>query len=594
VRDNPIDGRKKCAIKFARIVLIILLACSLPGTFVGISSAQQTDQQQEADADASQIAPEIAPQLAGAPVEIDGRPILVVYVAIAGISPEERAANIADRIVAFAKQRSAPVELIRSEDRGAWSEILAGNTVIMGISEGDARAALRPRSQLAAEYAEAIRRTVTTYRREHTWSAFLRGLLFTVIATAILVVALLLLVRVRRAIRFRLDTWVSETEKDSSRVFAWELARHLVVPLMGTSLLAILLAFVALLEVYIAFVLYSFPSTRYTAIQMNRWTISKTYDLGSAVWNYLPSLVTIIIIVVAARYLIRLNGFLFTEIQQGKWKLHGFYPDWAQPTAKLVRLLILVATAIVMFPYLPGSSSPAFRGISVFLGVLLSLGSTSAVSHAVAGAILTYMRSFNVGDFVKIGDAVGEVVERNLLVTRICTQKNEIVTIPNGSVLGGIVINYSVEAHKNGVIFYTRVSIGYAAPWKEVHQLLIDAALSTSDIMKAPRPFVLQTSLDDFYVSYELNAFTTRPQRMQEIYSELRQNIQDKFNEGGIEINSPHYTSLRDGNHIAIPDAYVSKNYQEPAFGVREVTESEAFMHEAPRRASSKTSSPHS
>jgi small-conductance mechanosensitive channel len=415
-----------------------------------------------------------------------------------------------------------------------------------------------------------------------------------VIATAILVVALLLLVRVRRAIRFRLDTWVSETEKDSSRVFAWELARHLVVPLMGTSLLAILLAFVALLEVYIAFVLYSFPSTRYTAIQMNRWTISKTYDLGSAVWNYLPSLVTIIIIVVAARYLIRLNGFLFTEIQQGKWKLHGFYPDWAQPTAKLVRLLILVATAIVMFPYLPGSSSPAFRGISVFLGVLLSLGSTSAVSHAVAGAILTYMRSFNVGDFVKIGDAVGEVVERNLLVTRICTQKNEIVTIPNGSVLGGIVINYSVEAHKNGVIFYTRVSIGYAAPWKKVHELLIDAALSTTDIMKAPRPFVLQTSLDDFYVSYELNAFTARPQRMQEIYSELRQNIQDKFNEGGIEINSPHYTSLRDGNHIAVPEAYVPKNYQEPAFGVREVRDSGAFLREAPQRASSKTSSPHS
>jgi small-conductance mechanosensitive channel len=141
-------------------------------------------------------------------------------------------------------------------------------------------------------------------------------------------------------------------------------------------------------------------------------------------------LIIVIVILMAARYLIRLDNFVFTEIQEGRLTVHGFYPDWGAPTGKLVRLLILSATAIVIFPYLPGSNSPAFRGISVFLGVLLSVGSTSAVSHGVAGTILTYMRSFSVGDFVRIGDTVGEVVERNLLVTRIRTQKKRLSQSP--------------------------------------------------------------------------------------------------------------------------------------------------------------------
>src|SRR4029077_2251780 len=149
--------------------------------------------------------------------------------------------------------------------------------------------------------------------------------------------------------------------------------------------------------------------------------------------------------------------------------------------------------------------------------------------------------------------------------------------IPNGSVLGGVVLNYSAEAHKNGVIFHTTVSIGYNYPWKKVHELLINAALSTHDVLKSPHPFVLQSNLQDFYVLYELNAFTSQPQNMQTIYSDLHQNIQDQFNEAGVEINSPHYTSLRDGNRIAIPDEYIPKSYKEPSFGIRDAKDPEAF-----------------
>lgn len=522
------------------------------------------------------IAEEGASEPLGKPIEIDGRPILYVYTSTAGISPEERAASIEHKILDAAHNRSLPVELIRAEDRGVWTDILAGNETVMGITEGEAKAVGQPRGQLGAEYSEIIRRTVTRYREEHTWRRLIRGLIETGIATAILLSAIFLLVRIRRVVQTTTRNWIRRTEKEfATRVVLLRFARFLTLPFFGLATLLFFAVVLAFLKFYIVFVLGSFASTRYTSIQINGWIVSELSELFQHFWNYLPNLAIAIVIGVAAHYLIRINKYVFREIQEGTLEVHGFYSDWAVPTAKLVRLLILAATAVVIFPYLPGSSSPAFRGISVFLGVLLSLGSTSAVAHGVAGTILTYMRSFNVGDFVKIGDTLGEVVEKTLLVTRIRTQKNEIVTIPNSSVLGGIVVNYTAEARKQGVIFYTRVSIGYRVPWTTVHELLISAALATTDVLKSPAPFVLQSSLDDFYISYELNAFTRRPQNMQYIYSELHQNIQNKFNERGVEIMSPHYAALRDGNRTSIPDGYVPSDHREPAFAFREVSRSE-------------------
>jgi len=279
-----------------------------------------------------------------------------------------------------------------------------------------------------------------------------------------------------------------------------------------------------------------------------------------------------LIICLVTSYLLKVNHYIFDEVREGRLTVRGFYPDWAEPTAKLVKILIIAAAAIVVFPYLPGSNSPAFKGISVFLGILLSLGSTSAVAHGVAGTILTYMRAFQVGDFVRIGNDTGEVVEKTLLVTRICTQKKEVVTIPNGTVLGGVVVNYSAEARQKGVIFHTTVTIGYNAPWRKVHDLLLAAALATDDVLHDPPPFVLQTALNDFYVAYELNAYTAKPSEMLHTYSVLHQNIQDRFNEAGVEINSPHYTSLRDGNQTTIPENYLPSDYRIPVFEIREVT----------------------
>jgi len=231
------------------------------------------------------------------------------------------------------------------------------------------------------------------------------------------------------------------------------------------------------------------------------------------------------------------------------------------PTYKIVRFFILAFALTVAFPYIPGSKSEAFKGVSIFLGVLFSLGSTSTISNVMAGLSITYMRAFKVGDRVRIGDTVGDVIDQSLLVTHVRTIKNEDVTVPNSMVLGAHIVNYSARAKEEGLILHTAVTIGYDAPWRTVHELLVESARKTPCILVTPAPFVLQTALNDFYVTYELNAHTDEPRQMVNTYSALHRHIQDTFNEAGVEIMSPHYAQLRDGNRTAIPDAYLPKEY---------------------------------
>jgi small-conductance mechanosensitive channel len=214
---------------------------------------------------------------------------------------------------------------------------------------------------------------------------------------------------------------------------------------------------------------------------------------------------------------------------------------------------VIAFSLVVIYPYIPGSNSPAFQGVSVFLGVLVSLGSSSAMANILAGVVLTYMRSFKMGDRVQISDTIGDVIEKNLLVTRLRTVKNVEISIPNSLVLNNQLVNYSTSASTEGLILHTEITIGYNAPWRQVHELLLSAAAKTQDIIETPKPFVLQKSLDDSYVTYEINCFTRHANNMTNIYSELHQNIQDLFNSAGVEIMSPSYKALRDGNASTIP-----------------------------------------
>ena len=270
------------------------------------------------------------------------------------------------------------------------------------------------------------------------------------------------------------------------------------------------------------------------------------------------------------RYFLRLLAFFKTEIERGRLKISGFYVDWANPTFQIIRVLVFAFMLIIIFPYLPGSNSAIFKGVSVFVGVLFTFGSAGALSNLVSGLVLTYMRAYKIGDRIQIGQVIGDVVEKSVLVTKIKTIKNEIVSIPNSTVMNSHTTNYSAEASEHGLILHTSVTIGYDTPWKTIHELLIKAALATDLIEKNPAPFVFQEKLDDFYVVYQINAYTRAPNQQHITYSFLHQHIQDAFNEAGVEIMSSHYSNIRDGNKSTVPDDHLPKDYVAPSFRVKD------------------------
>lgn len=311
-----------------------------------------------------------------------------------------------------------------------------------------------------------------------------------------------------------------------------------------------------------------FPETKPFTNTLLGWIITPAKRVLNGFFQFLPNLFTIGVIYYITRWAIKGINFFFKEIETENITIAGFHKDWATPTFSILKFVLYAFMLVVIFPYLPGSDSAAFQGVSVFLGVLLSLGSSSAITNMIAGLVITYMRPFKIGDRVKIGDVVGDVLEKTMLVTRIRTIKNEDITVPNSTVLSSSTINYSSNSQDKGLIIHSTVTIGYDVPWKKMHQALIDAALRTNMILKDPLPFVLQTSLDDFYVSYQINAYTKEPNKQAIIYSELHQHIQDCCNEVGIEILSPHYRAARDGNNTTIPENYLSKDYKAPSFNV--------------------------
>jgi small-conductance mechanosensitive channel len=501
-------------------------------------------------------------------VVIEGRPILIVYETLGGLTPQDRAGAIEKRILAVAKESSSTPESVRVENRSTWTEIFSDKQLLLAVTDVDAKMAGKPRLQLASEYAENIRQAIRNYHEEHSWRLIFGGVVKTLLATLVLVPLCWLVRRIRFAFRDRIEKQIQTSARLEPKS-AWHISVAYLGPIsLGLGAILRWLLILAFVETYLTITLGFFSSTRQISHAVTKWVFSQLESLAESALDYLPNLLVVVVIALATNYMVRMLRLISGEIRKGNLKIRGFYPDWAEPTEKLIRILVLALAVIVAFPYLPGAKSPAFQGISIFLGVLLSLGSSSAVANAVAGVILTYMRSYLVGDWVQIGETTGEVTEKNLLVTRVLTPKAEIITIPNATVMSGSVKNYSVEAKKNGVIFHTTATIGYDAPWRTVHQLLISAALATKHVLQHPAPFILQTRLDDFYVAYELNAYTDVPREMLNIFSDLHQNIQDKFNEAGVEICSPHYSSLRDGNVIAIPEQYVKTDYNAPGFRV--------------------------
>ena len=311
-----------------------------------------------------------------------------------------------------------------------------------------------------------------------------------------------------------------------------------------------------------------YPGAKMITDKILEYLITPLVALKDFLLDFIPNLFFIVIIVLITKYILRFLRFISEEIEKGNLEVSGFHIEWIEPTFKIVKFLIYAFSAVMIFPYLPGSNSPAFKGISIFLGVLFSLGSSSAISNLVAGLVITYMRPFKMGDRVLIDGTEGDVIDKTLLVTKIKTIKNVEITIPNSMILNSHITNFNANEVTEPLILHTNVTIGYDVPWNEIHELLIKAANNTELIEVDPKPFVYQISLDDFYVNYELNAFTFQPHKKDDIYSELHANIQDAFNQAGVEIMSPSYSAIRDGNHTTVASDKVPSNYTPPKFNL--------------------------
>lgn len=500
-----------------------------------------------------------------------GDTLFFVYTRFGPFRPQERAARTAGKIRELEKEaffRPDSLTLVHSEQT---VDLLYGERVLQSVSENDALWQNVSKDSLARQHRRQIIRAITAYQAANSWQTYLReaGLTLLVLLVFYFLIKYVnvLFGWLRGKLLAKKGAWFRGLKLGTYEFFNED--RQLSAVLL---LLKVLQWVVILLAIYLVLpIVFSiFPGTQGIADTLVGFVLNPVRKILRALWNYLPNLFTIIVIVVVFRFVLKLIYSVKEEVRQGNLTIEGFYPDWANPTYQIVRVLVFAFALVVIFPYLPGSDSPIFQGVSVFLGFLLTFGSAGSLSNIVAGLVLTYMRAYKIGDRVKIGDVTGDILEKTLLVTRVRTIKNEEITIPNSSVMSSYTTNYSSAAPTMGLILHTTITIGYDVPWKQVHALMLAAAAAVDDILPDPAPFILQTSLDDFYVSYQLNAYTRAAGAQAGIYSRIHQNIQDQFNAAGVEIMSPHYRAQRDGHHTTIPAGYLPADYEAPGFRVEQ------------------------
>lgn len=495
-----------------------------------------------------------SPAVARMPVVVGGDTLFYIAERIGPFPPEARVRAVQSRLRVLTRNpvREPPDIEVFHGDR--TSDLMVGDVVVMTVTDGDAGAVGLPRTEAAERYARILDAAIREQAIATNWRAILLGAALTVLATSIL----FLILRFLR--RFFPTFYATLRQRGPERLPSLRIQNLELVPkerivetLVFLARAIRVLVTLVVVYFYVPLVLSFFPWTRGMATTWLDYLLTPVGVGFDAIIGYIPNLLFIVLIVFATRYLLRLIRLVFIGVEHGRISFRGFESDWAEPTYKIVRVFVLALAVVIIYPYLPRSDSTAFKGVGAFLALLVSLGSASAVGNLMAGTVMVYMRPFRIGDRVRIADTVGDVIEKTLLVTRVRTNKNEEITIPNALVLGSHIVNYSNSARKGELILHTTVMIGYDAEWRRVHEALIAAANGVKTIQAEPAPFVLQRSLDDYSVAYELNAYTADAQTMLGTYSELHQGIQDQCAEAGIEILSPLYAATRDGNASTIP-----------------------------------------
>ncbi len=554
---QPVDSVASAALDSSRAVGVVADSAATPADSVETlspSAAARLDS--AAVAALSDTTTRVADALGeGVTVDLLGRTLFQIWGRVGSYAPQERAAQLSDRLAELARNREADPNRLRVVDGNAFTTVQIGEVIVMTVTDEDARALGLSRPEAAVRYREQIVAGVERYREQSTLRGVLWGLFYSVLALVVLVLALRALGRV--------FAWLDERTAGlrgqylrGVKIGTLEVVGRSQVSRVGRALVGLFRLALSLILVYtfLTFVFGQFPWTQTWSENLLEAALSPLRQLGALLLASIDNVIAILVILVVVRWIMRISDYLFLRVARGEAELKGFHAELADPTRKIVKFILIVMGLMLIYPYTPIADNRGFQGLTVFFGLLLSLGSSTAISNMVAGVVLTYTRAFRVGDRVRVGDAFGDVVEKNFLVTRIRTTKNEDISVPNANVLSNHIVNYSAMARDgSGVILHTEVTIGYDVPWPQVHRLLIQAARDTAGMEPEPPPFVLQTSLGDFSVAYQLNAYTKEVTRMARLYSDIHQHIQDRFAEAGVEILSPTYEARRDGPST-VPD----------------------------------------
>jgi len=538
---------------FAVIVGALTIAAAKPAGAAGVSTRGNTSQIDGSGIDG------LEDELAD--VTLDGRVLFSVR-GWPAYPAEERARTIRRRIEEIAADPSVVLDSLRTIEMQDRTKVMAGDHLVAGFIDADGAVDGVSRQLLAERAAIKVKEAIAVYRNDRNPRVLLINTLYALGATAVLALVLL---TVRRAFR-KLDALAARRLR--SRIKAFEERSHQILEarqmrhaLQGLLKSTYVLALLVLGYIYLHFVFGLYPWTRPLAARLLEIFLDPLQAMGLGLLESLPGIVFVIVVAIVTRYILRLTRLYFESIDRGAVTLARFDREWALPTYKITRLVFIALALVVAYPYIPGSSSEAFKGVSIFLGVVVSLGSSSVIANLMAGYTMIYRRAFKLGDRITVDNLTGDVIERRLMVTHLRTIKNEEIIVPNSTIINSNIINYSTLARSHGLILHTTVGIGYETPWRQVEAMLKLAAERTSGLVKEPAPFVLQKSLGDFAVTYELNAYCDNPHAMAQLYTAMHQNVLDVFNEHGVQIMTPAYEGDPEKPKVVPKDQW----YQAPA-----------------------------
>ncbi len=493
----------------------------------------------------------------GAPLVVDKDTLLRLYARRGGLTPELRVEAAEEKLHGLGHRLTLRADTLYVFEGDYSSDIMGGGEVVLSVTDIDGLWAGKPRAELAAEYTKLLQAKVDEMHEEYGLRRKLWGM---ALAGVIIITQIFLLVLTNRLfLRWKKHVMRRVVRRLNPIVLKdYEFLNIHKQGIIVMTLYKVLRYFLILLQLFVTIpLLFSiFPETETLTYTILGYIWNPFKDILLSIVNYVPKLCQIIVIWFCFHYLLRLIRYFADEIELEHLKINGFYPDWAKPTYYILRVLLCSLMVVMIWPLLPSSNSQVFQGVSVFIGLVVSLGSTSIIGNLMAGLVMTYMRPFRIGDFIKVGDTIGEVIEKTVLVTRIRTRKNEVVTIQNSSLMGSQTSNFTMAAKNFGLIVHTKVTIGYDVPWQKIKEIMESAALATPGVKHKPHPFMMITALNDFYVEYEINAYTEDAVKLPAVYSSLHANLLKRFFEEGVEIMSPHIYARRDGIDVQMPEEF--------------------------------------